>query len=67
MLQPLLETVHCENVNNADEVALLGTINDVQRILQVGQQTSVLGPEVLELSFVVLLCCVGVVTHRVDL
>lgn len=29
VLQPLLETVHCENVNNTDEVALLGTINDM--------------------------------------
>lgn len=33
MLQPLLKTVNCENVNDADEVALLGAINDVKRIL----------------------------------
>lgn len=66
MLQSLLETVHRENVNDADEVALLGTINDMQRILQVGQQTSVLDPEVLELSYVVLLCCVAYVTRQVD-
>ena len=50
VLQPLLKTVNCENVNDADEVALLGPVDDVQRILKVGQQTSVLGPEVRKLS-----------------
>lgn len=66
MLQAFPETVHRENVNNADKVALLRTVDDMQRILQVGQQTSVLGPEVLELGFVVLPRRVAVVAHRVD-
>lgn len=32
MLQPLLKTVNCENVNDADEVALLGAIDDVKGV-----------------------------------
>lgn len=37
MLQLLPESVNGENVNNADEIALLRSIDDVQRVLQVGQ------------------------------
>lgn len=46
VLQPLPEGVDGEDVDNADEVALLRSVDDVQRILEVGQQASVLGPEV---------------------
>lgn len=46
MLQSLPEGVDGENVNDAHEVALLRPIDDVQRVLQVGQQSSVLGSEV---------------------
>lgn len=46
MLQALPERVNCENINDAHEVALLRSIDYMQRILQVRQQTSVLGPKV---------------------
>lgn len=46
MLQALPERVNGENINDANEVALLRSIDDMQRVLQVRQQTSVLGPKV---------------------
>lgn len=46
MLQPLLKAVDSENVNYTDEVAPIRPVDDVQRILQVGKQTSILGLEV---------------------
>lgn len=46
MLQALPERVNSENINDAHEVALLRSIDDMQGILQVRQQTSVLGPKV---------------------
>lgn len=46
MLEPLPEGVNGENVDDADEVALLRSIDDVQRVLQVRQQTPVLGSKV---------------------
>lgn len=33
MLQPLLKTVNCENVNDANEVTLLRPVDNMQRIL----------------------------------
>lgn len=46
MLQPLPEGVNGEDVDDADEVALLRSIDDVQGVLQVRQQTPVLGSKV---------------------
>lgn len=51
MLQALPEGVNGEDVDEADEVALLGPVDDVQGVLQVGQQASVLGPEVRARAF----------------
>lgn len=49
MLQPLLKTVNRENVNDPNEVALLRSVYDVQRIPQVWQQAAVLSREVWDL------------------
>lgn len=52
MLQTLLQPVNGENVNDANEVALLGPIDHVERVLQVGQQAPVLGLQVWRLGSV---------------
>lgn len=49
-LQPLPHAVHREHVHDADEVAALRPVDDVQRTLQVGQQAAVLDPEVRKLG-----------------
>ena len=48
MLQPLLEAVDSEDVDDAHKVAMLRSVNDVQRVFEVGQQPAVLGLEVLQ-------------------
>lgn len=52
MLQTLLQPVNGENVNDADEVAMLGPIDHVQRVLQIGQQAPVLDLQTLQLRSV---------------
>lgn len=46
MFQALPKGVDGEDVDDAHEVALLRSIDDMQRVFEVGQETPVLGPEV---------------------